>query len=318
MMLLLQLLFIPALSPLTVGIVRTFKARMQGRVGASVFQPYRDLVKLFKKDEVFSRDASWLSRALPYAIFAISVLIPLGVPLVSTVVPELILPFFNTSVSLAPLSDFIVIVYLMALGTFLLALVAMDAGGGFGGFGASREMMVTALTEGGLFFSLFSASLAAESLSMFAVASSVLSLPSASWMPLSVGFAAFFIALLAENKRFPVDNPATHLELTMIHEAMLIEFSGKRLALLEWASANKLLVFIALGVNLFFPWGIAETLAPASLLLAPLAFFVKALILLAAIAFIESTIAKLRIFRLPDLLFTSFVLGMIAIGIIIA
>lgn len=318
MLFLLHLILIPALSPLSVGIVRSLKARMQGRVGADVFQPYRDLVKLFQKNEVFSRDASWISRVGPYIVFAISALIPLGVPLVSTVVPTLVLPFFGASVSAAPLSDFIVIVYLIAFGTFLLALVGMDAGGGFGGFGASREMMVAALTEGGLFFSLFSASVAAGSVSTFAIASSVLSLPLASSAPLAVGFAAFFIALLAENKRFPVDNPATHLELTMIHEAMLIESSGKRLALLEWASANKLLIFIALGANLFFPWGIAESFAPASLFLALLAFFGKALVFLFAIAFIESTIAKLRIFRVPDLLFTSFVLGMIAVGIIIA
>lgn len=315
---LIQLIFIPALSPLAVGIIRSMKAHAQGRIGASIVQPYRDLVKLFRKDEVIPRDASWLFRWGPYAVFIISILVSLGVPLVSVSIPALAIPPFGEVLSLAPVGDFIVIVYLMALATFFLALLGMDAGGGFGGFGASREMMVSALAEGGLFFGLLSASLAAGSLTTFTIADTVGTLSLDAYLPLLVGFSAFFIALLAENKRFPVDNPATHLELTMIHEAMLLEHSGKRLALLEWASANKFLVFIALGANLFFPWGIAENAAPLALLLAAVAFAGKALVLLAAVAFIESTIAKLRIFRVPDLLFTSFVLGMIAVGIIIA
>jgi len=317
---LIQLTLVPLLSPLLVGVIRSMKARMQSRIGASMFQPYLDLLKLFRKDEIISRDASWISLAGPYIVFIISVLVPLGVPLLTVSAPTLSFPGLAAPLTLAPLGDFIVIVYLMALGAFFLALLGMDAGGGFGGFGASREMMVAALTEGGLFFALLSAALAGGSMTTFVIAGRVSELPLISYTPLIIGFSAFFIALLAENKRFPVDNPATHLELTMIHEALLLEYSGKRLALLEWAGANNLFIFIALGANLFFPWGIAagESVAPAALLIALIALSGKALIALGAIAFIESVIAKLRIFRVPDLLFTSFVLGMIAVGIIIA
>lgn len=305
-LLLIQLILVPTLSPLSVGLIRSMKARMQGRIGASPLQPYRDLLKLFRKDEVISRDASWIFRAGPYLIFAVTILCALGTPLLTTlaVVPAL--------------GDFIVLVYLMALGTFFLALLGMDVGGGFGGFGSSREMMVASLAEGGLFFALLSAALAAGSGVTFEISAQVQALPLTSYLPLLVGFSAFAFAFLAENKRFPVDNPATHLELTMIHEAMLLEHSGKSLALLEWASANKLLIFIALGANLFFPWGIADSAVPGALLVGALALAGKTLIALGAVAFLESVIAKLRIFRVPDLLFTSFVLGIIAVGIVIA
>ena len=150
-----------------------------------------------------------------------------------------------------------------------------------------------------------------------AMAESPGSLPFQSYLPLVIAFLAFFIALLAENGRFPVDNPATHLELTMIHEAMILEYSGKRLALIEWASWSKLLIFVALGANVFFPWGIATSLLPSLLLTSGLWFTVKALLLLFSVAFIESTMAKFRIFRVPDLLFTSFVLSVIALSVTI-
>lgn len=307
----LQVIAVPILSPLVIGIVRRFKARLQGRVGADVFQPYRNLRKLFAKDEVISADASWVTRFAPYLIFAITVLLGATVPLVTTVAPAL--PGYP-AFALTATGDFLVIVYLFALMTFFLALAGMDAGGGFGGFGSSREMMVAALAEAGLIFSFLPASFLAGTGHVLDMAAQLSNLPVVSAFPLLVAFLAFMIALLAENARFPVDNPATHLELTMIHEAMLLEYSGKRLALMEWAGANKLLIFIALGANIFFPWGIAfEFVSFQALIFPTLTVVGKVLCFLVAIASLESFMSKFRIFRVPDLLFTSFVLGVIAI-----
>ncbi len=311
-----QFLVIPVLAPLGVGIIRKIKARMQNRVGASVFQPYRDLFKLFHKDEVISTETSWIFRFTPFLIFAVTLLIGASVPVITTIAPEL---FTGTSFALSflPSGDFITIIYLFALTTFFLALAGMDAGSGFGGFGSSREMTMAALAEGGLFFSLLVASVIAQTGNVLKIAEDLQSLPFQALIPLFIAFIAFFIALLAENARFPIDNPATHLELTMIHEAMILEYSGKRLALLEWASYSKLLIFVALGANIFLPWGTATALVPESLVGAAVWFALKALVFLFAIAFIESTMAKFRIFRVPDLLFTSFVLSMIALAVTI-
>lgn len=314
---LLQLIIVPALSPLCIGITRKLKARMQNRTGASVLQPYRDLWKLFHKDEVISTDASWVFRFSPYLIFAVILLVGAGVPILSTFAPMLGNDGSSAWLSFLPAGDFLVIIYLLALATFFLALGGMDVGSGFGGFGSSREMTMAALAEGGLLFSLLSVSVVAETGNVMTMIENLQSMPFQAFLPLIVAFFAFYIALLSENGRFPVDNPATHLELTMIHEAMILEYSGKRLALLEWASWSKLLIFVALGANLFFPWGVATALEPKALLISAAAFAAKALILLGSIAFLESAMAKFRIFRVPDLLFTSFVLGVIALGIII-
>lgn len=315
----LQIVLVPVFSPLCVGVIRKAKARMQNRVGASIFQPYADLRKLFGKDEVISEDASWIFRFSPYLIFAVTLVVGASIPVITTVAPSLLVS--NMSVlSFVPTGDFIVMIYLLALSTFFLALAGIDSGSGFGGFGSSREMTMAALAEGGLFFSLLVASIAAESGNVMVITERLSVLPFQSYMPLVIAFFGFYIALLAENGRFPVDNPATHLELTMIHEAMILEYSGKRLALMEWAAANKLLIFIALGANVFFPWGIATNLnlvVFGTLLFSMILFILKALALLWGIAFIESTMAKFRIFRVPDLLFTSFVLGVIALGVII-
>ncbi len=176
---------------------------------------------------------------------------------------------------------------------------------------------MAALAEGGLFFSLLVASVIAQSGNIMTMIESLQVTPFQAYIPLVIAFIAFFIALLAENSRFPVDNPATHLELTMIHEAMILEYSGKRLALIEWASFSKLLIFVALGANVFFPWGVATSFLPEMLGMATLLFVLKAGAILVAIAFIESTMAKFRIFRVPDLLFTSFVLSVIALSVTI-
>ncbi len=317
---LLQVLALPLLSPLAVGIIRKFKARMQNRVGATVLQPYYDLWKLFHKDEIISSDASWVFRFSPYLIFAVTLVIGASVPVITTVAPALFSEMAaaaSVNLSFLATGDFIMIIYLFALATFFLALAGMDTGSGFGGFGSSREMTMAALAEGGLFFSLLVASVIAQTGNVLAMVESLQYVPFQLYIPLLVAFIAFFIALLAENSRFPVDNPATHLELTMIHEAMILEYSGKRLALIEWASWTKLLIFIALGANVFFPWGVATSFLPNMVFTSALLFMVKALCFLAAIAFIESTMAKFRIFRVPDLLFTSFVLSVIALAVTI-
>jgi len=300
-----QLLLIPALSPFFIGVIRKIKAKFQNRQGASVLQPYRDLWKLFHKDEIFSEDASWIFRFAPYVIFASTIVIGASIPLLTTALGN----------SLT--GDFLVVVYCVALGTFFLALAGIDTGGGFGGFGSSREMMVAALTEGGLILSLFAVAVMSKTTNLFSMSEAMASLPFSDYQPMILAFFGFFIALLAETCRYPFDNPSTHLELTMIHEAMILEYSGKRLALMEWASSNKYLIFTALGANLFFPWGIANTLEWSAIAIAFAFFLLKALLFSGAVALIESSIAKFRLFRLPDLLFTSFVLSLIAIGLIL-
>ena len=299
-----QILLIPALSPFFIGVTRKLKAKMQNRAGASPFQPYRDLWKLFHKDEVISQDASWIFRAAPYLIFGATLIIGASIPLVSTALPN------------GLTGDFLVVIYLVALGTFFQALAGVDTGGAFGGFGSSREMMVAALTEGGLILSLLTLALISKTTNLAGISHTIASLSFPSFTPIILAFISFAIALLAETCRYPFDNPATHLELTMIHEAMILEYSGKRLALIEWAAANKYLIFIALGANLFIPWGIAGSLDAAPILAASALFLVKVFGFCSAIAVLESSIAKLRLFRLPDLLFTSFIIGIIALGLI--
>jgi formate hydrogenlyase subunit 4 len=273
---------------------------MQNRKGASVIQPYFDLWKLFHKNEVIPHDASWIFMAAPYIIFAITLILPLAIP-------------FGVTVAASPLNDFLVVVYLLALLTFFLALAGIDAGSAFGGFGSSREMTLGALTEGVIIFSIVPLALLAHSSAVPHIASAIASLPLASYLPVAVAFLGFFIALMSETGRIPFDNPATHLELTMIHEAMILEYSGKRLALIEWASANKLLFFVALGANLFFPWGGAITASIPTVAIGLLLAFLKSLALLVVIGIIESSIAKLRLFRLPDLLMTGFIFCLIAL-----
>jgi formate hydrogenlyase subunit 4 len=299
-LLLIQIFFIPVLAPLCIGVIRKIKAYMQNRHGADVFQPYRDIGKLFKKDEVVSEDASSISLIGPYIIFAVMLVVALLVPIVSG------LQFFGA------LGDLIVLIYLIALGTFFMALLGLDAGNAFGGLGSSREMTLAACTEGGLLFSLLPAAIIASSTSFSAMFFGIGALSALQNTALIIAFFAFFIALLAENARYPFDNPSTHLELTMVHEAMIIEASGKRLALLEWASAMKLLAFALIGANVFFPSLPFATEGSMSLL-ALLFVFGKVLALMIAVAVIESTTPKLRYLRLPDLLFTSFSLGVIAL-----
>jgi formate hydrogenlyase subunit 4 len=298
-----QIALTPVLSPLFIGIVRKVKARFQNRTGASIFQPYRDIWKLLHKDEVISGDASRVFTAAPYLIFSSTLVLGAGIPL------------FSTVFSGQYLGDLLTFIYLVAFGTFFLALAGLDVGSPFGGFGSSREMTIAALTEGGLMFSILSVAFLAHSTNLFTISAAVSSLSVYSFAPVIIAFAGFIIAMLAETARFPFDNPATHLELTMIHEAMILEYSGKRLALMEWAAANKFFIFLALGANLFLPWGISSGEGAAGMVLALAFLLVKVLGISLFVAVLESSMAKFRYFRLPDLLFVSFILSAIAINL---
>lgn len=299
-----QLIIVPALSPLCIGLIRKIKARLQNRQGASIIQPYKDLWKLLHKDEVISVDASWIFRCAPYLIFAVTLVVAASIPIFAS--------FLRNEFT----SDILVIIYLLAIGTFFIALAGMDTGSAFGGFGSSRDTTVAALSEGGFLFALLTLVLISGTTNVFSISSSTTSPDASSLLPIMLAFIGFFIVLLAETARFPFDNPATHLELTMIHEAMILEYSGKKLALMEWASSNKLLIFIALGSNLFFPWGIAQNPHISAIIFGIFIFMLKIVLFSIAIAIIESSIAKFRLLRLPNLLFVSFILNCIAIGLI--
>ncbi len=296
-----QIFLLPALAPLGIGVIRKIKAKLQNRQGANVIQPYRDLWKLFHKDEVLSPDASWIFRSAPLIVFT------------STIVVGAMIPVFAGLLRHPMIGDILLIIYTLSVGTFFLALAGLDTGGAFGGFGSSREMTVAALAEGGLLFSLVTMALTAGTGDPFGMAGVPVS--NQTLLPMMLAGVGFFIVLLAENSRFPFDNPATHLELTMIHEAMILEYSGKRLALMEWAAANKLLIFTTLGVNIFFPWGMAHQLTAGALLIGGLALVTKLGLVYAAIAILESSMAKYRFFRLPDLLLIAFILNVVAIVI---
>ncbi len=291
-----------AVAPALVGLIRLFKARLQNRRGAPVWQPYFEIQKLFAKEVVVSTNASWLFRAAPYVIFISTLAVTFVVPLVA--VP---LPFDG-------LADLLVVVYLLLLGTFFLALAGLDPGSPFGGMGSSREMTVAALAEPTIGVAIFALASGAGSTNLGQIASRIIESPSAVLTPgHALAFASLFIVMLAETSRLPVDNPATHLELTMIHEAMVLEYSGRYLALIEWASAVKLLVFFSLLANLFVPWGIATAAQPGAIVLAVVALVVKLVVLAGVVAVLETRVAKLRLFRVPELLSASFVLALLAV-----
>lgn len=303
--LIIKFLYVPLISPLCIGIIRKIKAFMQNREGASIFQPYRDLLKLFNKDEVISPTASWIFLYTPYLLFTITLVIAIG------------LPFLTTGNNLFGINDFLVVIYLFALGSFFLSMAGIDTASSFGGFGSSREMTVVALTEGGLLFSFLPVAIITQTTNLTSMALAISSLSIISFTPIIIAFIGFFIALLAENSRIPVDNPSTHLELTMIHEAMILEYSGKRLALVEWASFNKLTIFAILGTGIFFPWGVGYTSSFFDIIQTLVVVFAKVITIMGIIAMVESTIAKLRFFRLPDLMFTSFILGIISLFLVL-
>ncbi len=289
-------------APLVTGVVRTLKARLVGRRGPSPLQPYADLRKLLGKTPVLSTTTSWIFRATPYVLFATMLTTALVVPLVVT------------RPGLAFAGNIILVMYLFMLGTFFLALAGLDAGSTFGGLGASREVAVAALAEPTVILAVFALALHAGTTDLGGIVERLAARPSLALNPGHLlAFAAFFIVMIAETGRLPVDNPATHLELTMIHEAMVLEYSGHYLALVEWAAAMKLTLFLALLGNLFVPWGVPAAVAPGPVLLGLLGLAGKVGLLAAAVAVIETSVAKLRLFRVPELLAGSFALAVLSV-----
>jgi formate hydrogenlyase subunit 4 len=297
-----QLLIVMFGSPLLVGAIRKAKARLQGRRGASIFQPCADIRKLFSKQVVVSENTSWIFRFAPY-LYAATMLLS-----------ALIVPVLTARAALGFMGNMIALMYLFLLGTFFLALAGLDAGSAFGGMGSSREVAIAALAEPTVLIAIFGIALRAGTTSLDGIITRFAAEP---LLMLNAGhllaFFAFFIVALAENGRLPVDNPATHLELTMIHEAMILEYSGRLLALVEWAAGMKLFLFLTLLSNLFFPWGVALTNTPLALAIAFCALAVKLSLFAAVIALVETAVAKLRLFRVPELLAGSFTVALLAV-----
>jgi formate hydrogenlyase subunit 4 len=292
-----------ALAPLLRTAIRKMKARLQHRQGPPLLQGYYDLAKLLRKESVRSETASWIYVAGPRVYFATAVA-------ATTLVPVLV-----AAAPLEAAGGILLLVGALALGRFALATAALDTGSPFGGMGASRDMTIAALAEPALMLGLFTAALAAGSPNLGELVRNGLR-EGAGFHPADLlAFAGLFMVVIAETGRIPVDNPATHLELTMIHEAMVLEYAGPDQALVEWASAVKELLYMTLLVDLFLPIGIATSLAPAAIGLSLLAWTAKVFLLAIAVTVTESTNAKLRLFRVPELLSISLGLAFLALAI---
>jgi formate hydrogenlyase subunit 4 len=300
---LLQALLLIAIAPLTRGVIARMKARLQNRRGASVWRPYVDLLKLFRKEDLVPETASGLFRLSPTILFA------------ATATATAFVPVLRPTALFGASGDFILLVYLLAMGRFFLLLGAMDGGSSFGGLGASREALVSALAEAPLLLSLISLAILTHTVSVSGIVlATVRQLPFHLSAVYVFAAGALVLVALAETGRIPVDNPTAHLELTMVHEAMVLEYSGPSLALIEWASAIKLTLVMALLAGCFAPWGMAMSASALAVLLAPLAFFLKLAAMAAAIALIESSIAKLRMYLVPDFLGMASALAILAVA----
>jgi formate hydrogenlyase subunit 4 len=292
-----------AVAPLLRGGIRKMKARMQTRKGPPLLQGYYDLAKLLRKETVRSETASWVYALGPRLYFAAAVA-------ATTLVPVLI-----AAAPLEGAGGILGLVGILALGRFALATAALDTGSPFGGMGSSREMTIAALAEPALMLGLFTSALAAGSLDLGAIVRSEL-VPGVLFRPSDIlALSGLFLVLIAETGRIPVDNPATHLELTMIHEAMVLEYAGPDLALVEWGSALKELLYFTLLIDLFVPLGIATTVGAAPLALSAGAWAAKVFIFAVAVTLVETTNAKLRLFRVPELVAVSLGLGFIGLAI---
>ena len=288
------------LAPLLVGWVNQCRAWLQNRSAPPLLQPYYALNKLFHKEVLLAHNASSLFRAAPYVIFSC-------MALASAIVPTL-----STDLSLSPAADAIAFVGLFALARVFIALAGMDVGTSFGSLGARREMLIGFLAEPALLMVFFTASLISQSTSLSTIVNSLGSREMAIHPSLAFAGLAFVMVALAENARVPVDNPTTHLELTMIHEAMILEYSGRHLALIEWAASLKLFAYACLGIALFFPFGIPETSDPLSLVSSCAILIPKLAIVGFVLALIETLSAKMRVFRAPEFLGTAFLLAVLA------
>lgn len=295
-----QMLLVLLLSPLLVGWVRLVKARLLRRRGPSLWQPYRDLLKLLRKDVILAESASWLFRVAPYLIFA------------ALWVSASLVPTFASGLPFSWAADLIAIVALLGTARFFLALAGLDVGTSFGGIGSSREMMIASLAEPAMLMMVFTLSLLAGTTELSSVARFMATAEVGLRLSLALALLAFIMVAIAENARIPVDNPATHLELTMVHEAMVLEYSGRHLALIELGSALKLLLYISLIGCIFAPWGMAAAGSPFS------AYFQGAVLYIAKLALggfllavFETNIAKMRVFRVDEFLGAALMLGLL-------
>ncbi len=296
-----QLLLVVLAAPLLTGWVNQCQAWLQNRSGAGVLQPYRVLRKLFHKDAVIAHNASLLFRVTPYIVFGCMWLAAAIIPIIAVD-----LPFSQAA-------DVIALVGVFALARVFISLAAMDIGTAFGSLGARREMLVSFLAEPALLMVLFTASMISHSTQLPRIVEALAYHQFVLYPSLAFAALAFVIVLLAENARIPVDNPSTHLELTMIHEAMILEYSARHLALIEWASSLKLFAYISVGIALFVPHGIAEVGNWGGLPLAIMALLLKLMLAGAALAVFEIVSAKLRIFRAPEFLGTAFLLAVLGL-----
>jgi formate hydrogenlyase subunit 4 len=294
-----QTLLAILLAPLLLGWTNQCRAWLQGRGAPPITQPYRNLRRLFHKDAVIAHNASPLFRFAPYMKFACMALAAGIVPMIANDLP------------FSPAADAIALVGVFALARVFLALAAMDIGTAFGSLGARREMLVAFLAEPALLMVFFTASLISQSTALPQIVATLAHKEFAIYPSLAFAGVAFWMVSVAENARIPVDNPTTHLELTMIHEAMILEYSARHLALIEWAVALKLFTYSALGIALFLPWGIAPAGNYGALPLALLALFAKLAVGGFALAFLEAINAKVRLFRVPEFLGTAFLLAVL-------
>ena len=295
-----QMLVVLLLAPLLTGLVRKVKARLLRRQGPPVLQPYRDLLRLIRKEAVVAENASWLFRVAPYLIFA------------ATWVAAALVPTFATGLMFSWSADLIVIVALLGSARFFLALAGMDVGTSFGGIGSSREVTIASLAEPAMIMIVFTLALIAGSTQLSTVASFMLSGAAGLRVSLGLALVALIIVAIAENARIPVDNPATHLELTMVHEAMVLEYSGRHLAVIELAAALKLLLYVSLIACIFAPWGLAAPGAgPPAYAVGMITYVGKLAVGGALLALFETTIAKMRVFRLPGFIGAALMLGLL-------
>jgi len=298
----LQMLLVLALAPLMLGISRKIKARLLRRMGPPTWQPYLDIWKLLHKEAVLAHNASWLYRTAPYLLFA------------TTWVAAALVPTYAINLTFSWTADLIAIVALLATGRFALALAGMDVGTAFGGIGASREMMIASLAEPAMLLVVFSVALIAGTTQLSAMAS--LFIHGSVGLRVSLGLAmfAFIFVAIAENARIPVDNPATHLELTMVHEAMVLEYSGRHLAVIEFAAGLKLLLYFSLLACLFVPFGMVTGDKNLDAVLTGLMTYLGKIILLAVLLPIgETCVAKMRVFRYPIFLGSAFAASALAV-----
>jgi formate hydrogenlyase subunit 4 len=295
-----QMLLVLAAAPLLTGFVRKVKARLLRRRGPPIVQPYRDILRLLKKEVVVADNASWIFRVAPYVIFA------------TTWVAAALVPTFATGLLFSWSADLIAIIALLASARFFLALAGMDVGTAFGGIGSSREVMIASLAEPAMLLIVFTMALVARSTQLSAVADLLSTSEVGLRVSLGLALVGLIIVAIAENGRVPVDNPATHLELTMVHEAMVLEYSGRHLAMLELAAAVKLLLYLSLIGCIFAPWALAEPDSSTASYFAGFSLYLAKLAVLGfLLAVFETAIAKMRVFRLPDFVGGALMLGLL-------